>query len=90
MVRSGIGGEKTKVRLLVRAYLIFNETATAVELSDWLNQNFRWNSRISPRVVGGILKGRNPGGVLSDLGKRRISSNTSEYYYFLKKKGFDS
>lgn len=82
------GTDKTKARLLIRAYLLFNDSATASELAVWLNDNFKWNKRVSPRVIGGLLKDNQSNGVLYDLGKSKrgyVDGHGDVYEYFLKK-----
>ena len=77
---------KTKLRLLIRAYLLFNDKATAEELSNWLNNEFQWNKEVTPGSIGGLLSGFQCGGVLYDLAKtKRPSCEGGVYEYYLKK-----
>ena len=80
--------DKSKLRLLIRAYLLFNERATANELSRWLNQNFKWNKEVTPNVIGGLLAGYHYYGYLDGLCKeQRPRSEGGVYEYYLKKRG---
>ena len=77
---------KTKLRLLIRAYLLFNDKATAEELSIWLNKNFKWNKEVTPNVIGGLLAGNPHRTILDGLGKtKRPAEEGRIYEYYLKK-----
>ena len=82
--------ETSRMKYLIKAYLIFKDKATASELSEWLNTNFKWRTPITPYTVGGLLRLRQnvQGGVLDDLQKRNIGTQNSNptYEYSLKKR----
>ena len=77
--------DKTKLRLLIRTYLLFNERATASELSKWLNKNFKWRKEVTPNSIGGLLAGYHYQGYLDGLCKdKRPLDEGGIYEYYLK------
>lgn len=71
--------DKTKMRLLIRAYLSLKEEGTAYDISAYLNKYFRWNNQVSPSKISSLLRdGNSP--LLKDIYKRVNEAGFMVYY----------
>ena len=84
--------EKLKMKLIIKTYILLKGKATTKELCEFLLENFRFKSNISPRILSLVLRSaKNPNDVLSGLKRRAYyskekQSNVSEYYFDGEKK----
>ena len=76
---------KTKMRYIIKAYLLLKGEASANELCQFLQDNYKWHKPLTSRAVAGVLQGHGThhNDVLYGLKKRYENSTHIPTRYYL-------
>lgn len=77
--------ERTKMKLIIKTYLLCKGEATANELAEFLNNNFRFRRYISHRTISTMLTHTHyKGHILYGLKKRHTDTYNNKWYYYFE------